>query len=168
MKKIIVRNNDESITIIFFNEKKYKDDPSNCKAIKPYLNKEWFVTDQLIGKSDIESHKQLYVEPNSIEIKKDLAWEKVLMPDQLIKRKHINHLQSLLDAELDKQSPDPVTVVKMQRQIQKEHAIPASAGNDSEYWLEKSIEGLARAPKQKPEVEAKLNAKLQELRGKNG
>lgn len=165
---LIVVNQDLTIDIIFLNPKKYgiKEGQilySECKALKRYSNPSWFVTDQSIDKSDLESRRQLYVEEGSTEIKKDLAWEKILMPDQLIKKKHLKAIQDEIDLEAAKQNPDVIKIVKKQSELRQAQNEPAGSKNESAFWAQKAIDGLARASKPKPQIAAKLAAKLQEL-----
>jgi hypothetical protein len=126
---------------------------------------EWFVTDQIIDKSDLESRKQLYWE--GTEVKKDLAWEKRLMPDQLIKRKAISNIESDIDIEIDKPIPDSVKLVKLQRDKEKLSKIKAGPHNEDVIWLNKAIEGLDRkvadGESDKPEIRQKLADKIAEL-----
>jgi hypothetical protein len=169
MKKIIVVKTDGSISIIHPNQKKYGDEDgkkpySECKMLQLYPDQEWFVTDQVIDKSDLESRKQLYVEAGTTEIKKDLTWEKMLMPDQLIKRKHLKALQKEFEEELEKSNADPLVCMRLNSQINKDAERPAGPNNDSEFWSAKALERLSKASKAKPEIEAKLNAKLAKLR----
>lgn len=166
MSKIILVQPDTSIKIIVPNSKKYGDgkkEYSECLALKKEINPNWFITDQLIDKSDLESHKQLYVESGTTEIKKDLGWEVMLMPDQLIKQKHLKAIQKEIDLELESTDPDILKILKKQSEIKKLQQEPAENDNSSSFWIQKAIDGLARASKPKPQIEEKLAAKLEEL-----
>lgn len=172
--KIIIRNKQTSeIDIVIPNPNKYGDGKIpyiECKALKDLDTDkfEWFLTDQQIDKSDLESRRQLYVEEGSTEIKKDLAWEAVMMPDHVIKRKHIKNLNKLLEQESESETADPMKVVKLWMDVKKNSEKKASASNESPYWIEKAIEGLGRAEKDKPKIKERLEAKLAELVVNNG
>ena len=148
-KKIIVKKNDGGIIILIPNENKYgkgkgKKGYSECKGLKKYIDQGlgWFLTDEDIDKSDLESRKQLYHDGDTI--KKDINWELRLMPDQLIKRKSLQKNFSFSDFEKR-----------------------AKAHNDDPYWLNKAIEGLddrvSKGEADKPLIRQKINDRLNEL-----
>lgn len=180
--RIIVKKPDSGVIIINFNEEKYgpeyKEIPDDliegkiniirpyeeCKGLKPYieLGYEWFLSDQPIDKSDLESRKQLYHDGDVV--KKDISWEKSLMPDQLIKKKHLKKLGEDLDIELNSEAPDPIKTIKLQREIDKCKDHKAGVHNEDCKWCEIALEGLKHADIPKPEIEKKLKDKIKELK----
>jgi hypothetical protein len=169
---IIIKKQDLGVKIVHPNPGKYGEGLkpySECKSVQGLQPDEWFATDQVIDKSDLESRKQLYWE--GTEVKKDYEWNKRLMPDQLIKRKAINYIDSEMDKEIEKSTPDVVVLMKFQRDKDKLSKIKAGSDNEDPIWIEKAIEGLDRkvadGEPDKPEIRIKLQNKLGELNAKD-
>lgn len=141
---------------------------SECKGLQKYINPdhpefigevcEWFWQDESIDKSSIESRKQLYHDGNSV--KADSDWSVRIMPDQLIKQKHIKALNAELDTHLD--NDDALNALKKQREIEKAKVIKAGWHNEECFWAEKALQGLSRASKDKPIIREKLERIISE------
>lgn len=170
---IIIKKPDLGVIRLIPNSDKYgegKKPFSECKGLKPYLDQglEWFMcdNDDLPPKSTLESRKQWYHDGNTV--KADLSWEIRLMPDQLIKRKHIKRLQAQIGQELEKENPDPVALVKLQRKCDQCKEKKAGNQNEDAYWLEVAQANLderaAKGESDKPLIREKLTAKLKELK----
>lgn len=129
---------------------------SELEVLKGLSEDQWFLTDQEIDKSDLESRKQLYVDGETI--KKDLDWEKRLMPDQLIKKKEIAGISKKMKTETD-----PVKIAVFMSDLEEIKSKEAGIDNEEKYWAEKALAGLDRAEKDKPEVRTKLEQKIQDL-----
>lgn len=177
MKKVIIKCPDSGFKIVMPNAKKYGEGLkpySEMKVLQGLSADDWFLVDaDSIDKSDLESRKQLYWENDqdgNPVIKKDLNWEKRLMPDQLIKKKRLAKLEKELDDELAKEAPNAVVVAKKQRDCEKIKVKKAGPQNEDPFWLDESIKGLnekvAKGESDKPDVRKKLQDKIKELRGK--
>lgn len=111
-------------------------------------------------------HEMIHFDGECIKenLKQDKEWNVVLMPDFLIKQKRIEDHNSKLDEELVKDSPDPVAVVKLQRNIDK-----CKLENDPLIIKQWAVEGLdqrvADGKQDKDVVRVKLLAKIEELKG---
>lgn len=171
-KIIVVKKHDSGIIRVIPELNKYGDGKkpfSECKGLKPYIDQglEWFVcdNDDLPPKSTLESRKQWYHEGNTV--KADLNWEIRLMPDQLIKRKHIKRLQAQIDEELKKENPDPIALMKLQRKCEQCKDKKAGNQNEDSYWLEIAQanleERITKGESDKPLIQKKLQAKIKEL-----
>lgn len=95
-------------------------------------------------------------------LKQDKEWNCVLMPDFLIKQKRLASKAALLDAELEKQEPDPVQVVKLQREIEKTKECNCPIKH-KEWALEGLDSRVAKGESDKPVVRQKLLNKKAEL-----
>jgi len=153
----------------------YKKPFSECKALKSYdpetkvysdAGHDWFPHDGVVDESGIESSAQLYHDGTN-EIKKDLNWEIKLMPDYIIKNKHLERIRADLDTELEKINPDAVKVVKMQRDLDKHKEIKAGGHNEDPVWINVAIANLdkrvAKGEADKPGIRQKLIDKKAEL-----
>lgn len=129
---------------------------------------EWFITDEHIDKSDLESRKQLYCDGQ--KIKKDLEWKIRLMPDQLIKRKHLNKLHSKIDEELEKQNPDSIALMKLHQEREFWKSKKCGAHNDCKETSKLALKNLDKkvsdGEPDKPVIRQKLLAKIAELTAK--
>lgn len=164
-KILIIKKADGGIVRIIPNAEKYGEDKKllhQCKAASVYIQdgNTFFEMEQsdFPDKSKLESRCQLYHEGDSIKI--DSAWERRVMPCQLIKSKEIKYQTALIDAELAKEAPDAVELVRAQRKIEQVKTM-----TDVETY-EMAIENLARAEVAKPEIEAKLQEKVSTEKGK--
>jgi len=171
--KIIIKKNNKDISIVYPNINKFgegKRSVSECKGIPE--GSDWFIYDGIIDKSDLESREQLYWEDvdGKTEIKKDLNWEVKLMSDQVVKKKHLNRIRKELDGELEKETPDPITVSKLQRSLDKHKEIKAGPHNEDETWTTIAIQNLdkrvSKGESDKPIIRQKLQDKLNELKNK--
>lgn len=108
-------------------------------------------------------HEMLYFDGDcKLEnLKQDKSWETVLMPSFLIVKKHIKHLDKSLDAELAKDSPDPIAAIKLSQK--KEAAKKLDPITNEKELLEIALEGLGRASVEKPIIKAKLEEKIKDL-----
>jgi len=118
-----------------------------------------------IEESDLpphEYHEQLHFDgPCAKEnLKVDRAWNVQIMPECLIKEKHLKKLDAKIDAELEKENPDPVELARLQRKKEK------AKGYCSKEWLQQAMANLdARVEggePDKPLIRQKLQAKLNE------
>lgn len=87
-------------------------------------------------------------------IKQDKTWEKCLMPNFLIKQKQEKYLNDQLDAELAKEAPDTVEVIRISRQKDKLKTMT----DEEVYQL--ALDNLDRAELDKPVIRQKLQQKL--------
>lgn len=69
-------------------------------------------------------------------LKQDKSWEVRLMPEFLIKEKHHARLDSKIDAELEKESPDVIALMKLQREKD------TSKKWDEKKWYEQALKNL--------------------------
>lgn len=105
-----------------------------------------------------EYTNQMIIVDGAITVDTDKS--KTIMPAKIIKAKEIAYQTALIDAELAKESPDAVALVRAQRKIEQVKTM-----TDVETY-EMAIENLARAEVAKPEIEAKLQEKVTEEKGK--
>lgn len=94
-------------------------------------------------------------------LKQDLTWEKYLMPCFLVKEKHIKSLNSLIEAEIAKESSDALELFVLSNK--KEIAKKLNPEVNEKELLEIALAGLARAQIDKPLIRKKLQARLDEL-----
>lgn len=177
--KIIVKNLDQSIVILVPNPKRYSVDEleissgkklhvEKCRGLKKYKDQglEWFITDDLIDKSDLETREQLYHDGDSI--KKDLSWEVMLMPDHVVKNRSIKDLEEKIDTELSKPTPQELEVFRLNREISKLKEKKVNFYGHSLEWLSKAMEGLDQrvydGKADKTLIRQKLLAKMEELK----
>ena len=139
---------------------KYQDDIDSCKIPEGLASCSVMVTD-LDAIPAREHTAQLYME--SDVLKSDTAWEKTLMPDSIVKMKHVANAESQLDAGLALPSPDPIAMLKLQRDAEISKKEEASDTNDSLYWANKALEGLDRAETDKPAIRTKIEANIAKL-----
>lgn len=165
MTKIVIKKKDGGVAIIHPNLEIYGDG-NNLKpfseevSLKKYLSEghSYFLCsdDEIPSKLNLESRKQLYHDGDAIKI--DSAWEVRIMPTALIKQKHHAKLDTKLDAELEKPSPDIVSLMKMQREKD------ASKNWTDEEWhlqaLKNLDEKVQKGEPDKPVIRKKLQEKL--------
>lgn len=91
-------------------------------------------------------------------LKHDHEWEENIMNDCLIRSRHEATLDAELDAELEKNNPDPVVCLKKTREVEKLRKM----GKRELFSL-----ALAKLKKEgkKPKIQVKLEAKIAELEG---
>jgi hypothetical protein len=168
--KIIVKLPSKDVVIIHLNIDLHGEGKipySECAALQKYINPEhpeftvlheWYVTDEVIDKSTLESRKQLMWEDvdGRTVIKKDDGWNVKLMPDQLIKKKHLDRLKAKLDAELDKEEPDTITALKLQRNLDKVKEVKITEQH-SAFWADIALKNMDEDGISKPDIRAKLN-----------
>ena len=118
----------------------------------------------------IESRKQLFHDGNNVKV--DVAWEKNLMPDQLIKRKHLKKLHDKIREELSKESPDTIKISKFQHEYADHSNIKAGIHNEDSHWAELSLkkldEKVANGEPDKPIIREKLLGKINQLKQEKG
>lgn len=90
----------------------------------------------------------------------DENWSKHLMPDYVIKIKEIKAAREAVKSETD-----PVKAIVASIELDELKEKEADIDNRDPFWTQKALDGLARAETPKPEIEAKLRAKLAELGG---
>ena len=172
-KVIIFKKPDLGIIQLYVNEKKFgegkrdfKEDPIFQKYIK--MGYDYFVTDvkNIPSKKGIESRKQLYHDGDKIKV--DSKWEHRLMPDQLIKKKHIDRLNSKLDNHLSGKNPDTIEVLRIHREIDKHKSIKAGPQNEDTHWLNIAHQNLDENVKNghndKNNIRKLLNEKISEIK----
>lgn len=93
-------------------------------------------------------------------LKQDKEWAAQLMPLFLIKQKQENFINTILDSELEKESPDVIEVVRKCREKEK-----LKNKNESELY-KMALENLSRSEIDKPIIREKLIAKIEELKTK--
>lgn len=96
-------------------------------------------------------------------LKQDKEWTKVLMPAFLVKEKHVKNLESEIDAELEKEDPDAILVMKKKRQYEKAKLLHHEDNAKEIYEI--ALSNLSRATKDVSVVKAKIEAKIAELGG---
>lgn len=103
-------------------------------------------------------HEQLYFDgdPSKDTLKVDIDWTKKLMPAWVIKQKHQDRLLRKLDAELAKDDPDPVALIKLQREKDQ-----VKDWDDARMY-QQALANIEEDNKDKPGIVNKLNAKIQE------
>lgn len=174
MINIIIKKEDGGIIKLIPNHNKYGDNKipySECKGLKPYIEQglEWFLcdNDNLPSKEGLESRKQLYHDGDSVKV--DTDWSVRLMPDQLIKKKHLKKLSEKIDAELDSNVQDPINVIKLQRQYEFCKSKKAGVHNEDNFWSELALENLdarvENGESDKKTIRKKLKEKIKELKG---
>ena len=166
MKCFCFKHADGSVSFVHLNSNKYSFDGEFGKI--PATESPEFVrlTSQGLGyfitetqdKSDIESRVQLYHDGLTDEVKKDLSWEFVLMPDAVIKKKYVEDFNTEIELELAKETPDFGVVNRLNREKEV-----------SKDWthvecLTKAVEGLdnriAKGKADKSLIRQKLLAKI--------
>lgn len=170
MKQIVIKKDNNDIEIITPNYDIYSDEPKYENGIQtkwPYSEvksidgRNYFLIDfGSIDKTDIDCFEQLYWENDengNTQIKKDHNWEQRLMPKFLIKIKHTKRLESKLDIELNKQTPDVVKIVKLQEEKEK------IRDWDDKKCYEQALANLVEDGHNKQTIVEMLNKKIQEL-----
>jgi hypothetical protein len=140
---------------------KYQGDMDNCKVPDDLVDCSVMVMD-LDEVPQVEHSVQLHLDAGVL--KSDTAWEKTLMPDALVKMKHLTDIESSLDEKLASDSPDVVTVLRLQREVDISNKEAADNSNKSLYWAGKALEGLDRAEIDKPAIRTKLEANIVKLK----
>lgn len=172
-KVVIFKKPDLGIIKIHYHEDKFgegKRDFREDRVFKKYLEMgyDYFVTDMknIPSKKGIESRKQLYHDGD--EVKFDSKWEYRLMPDQLIKSKHITRLNSKLDKLLSSKNADPIEALRIAREIEKHKAVAAGPHNTDLHWLKVADSNLDERVKSgesdKPKIRKAIKAKLEDLK----
>lgn len=176
--QIVIKLHGMDVALLDPNPEKYGDGKkpySSCKGLIPYVENgfHWSVLDKRVDKSDIETREQLYWEEKpdgTTLVKKDYDWAVKLMPEHIIKKRHLKRLQKELDDELEKPSPDAVALIKKQRECDKCRDMKAGNQNEDPYWIEVALKNLDKrvsgGEPDKPEIRKKLQDKLKELKEK--
>lgn len=107
---------------------------------------------------DHEYTNQMIIVDGAITVDTDKV--KTVMPTKFIKAKEIAYQKSLIDLELSQENPDAVKLIQAQRAAEKVLTM-----TDVEVY-ELAKDNLARAEVQKPEIAAKLDEKINELKSK--
>ena len=87
-------------------------------------------------------------------LKHDDGWNEILMPLDLITMKHRARLVARADAELDKDSPDPIVVARLERDKRK-----IKDKTDKEMY-QQALDNLDEDGHQKPKIRQKLQEKI--------
>lgn len=109
-----------------------------------------------------EYHESLYFDGDCIKenLKVDTSWEVQLMPEGLIKEKHLTRVNTKLDQELNKQTPSLLDVVKLQRKKEK------AKDFKTKEWYQQALanldERVANGEPDKPLIRQKLQEKINE------
>lgn len=160
-------NNDVEIETVSPKYQSSLGTDKECK-IPPHLNQfDYSIMsyEQVPKIGEIEDWAQLYHENNNL--KKDLSWEVRLMPDHLLKRKHLKSLSDKIETELMKDTPDPIVIARLQLDCEKCKKEKAGPHNENLFWAEKALAGLERAEIDKPVIRQKLEEKISKLRGES-
>ncbi len=169
--KIIIKFKNSDLAIIYPNLNKYgyegeKIPFEECKALLPYKNGEqecvgWYVTDEIIDKSDLETREQLYWEDDPATggtlIKKDFGWKVKLIPAAHIRLKHKKRLIRKIGEELANASPDQLAIARLN------HELCCIMDKTDKEWYEQALINLAEDGHDKPEIVVKINEKIKEL-----
>jgi len=175
MARVIIKRPDGTLNILNPNQDKYDhkgNDPKKkplleCKPLKELTKSGKKVSEEYecfaididdIDVSDIEHTDQFYCDGH--ELKKDYGWEKNLMPDYIIKNRHINDLNNSLKTETD-----PLQAIKIFSEINDIKEKKATNKNTDVFWSELALKSLEKSSKQKPEIKKKLQQKIKELKG---
>ena len=107
-----------------------------------------------------------FAQANGVKI--DADWSQKLMPARVVLKKERERLQSEIDAELERPIPDAVEIMRKQRGLDKIREINASEDLEAEVY-HMALQGLdarvAGGEPDKPQIRAKLQAKIAELQG---
>lgn len=108
----------------------------------------------------VEYQEQIYFDGECIKenLKVDQPWEVQLMPPVLIKQKHLEKKEAELDAELEKQNPNPIKVIKFFREIEKTKK--KKDGDLYQTALTNLDEKVAAGEPDKPVIRQKLLVKI--------
>lgn len=94
-------------------------------------------------------------------LKKDLTFEIQLMRSETIKKKYLKKLNEKLDSELNKSIPDPILILKTQREKEK------SKDWTEDQWYQQAIKNLDErvigGESDKPIIRQKILNKIREL-----
>lgn len=167
MKVRVFKKNDGSV-VYNYPSQKYQDRIEDCKIPDELNGLPFIVADTAeIPKSNSNTgdyHEMIHFDGDCHKdnLKQDKEWNCVLMPDFLIKQKRLASKAAILDAELEKQSPDPVQVVKLQREIEKTKECNCPIKH-KEWALEGLDSRVAKGESDKPVVRQKLLNKKAEL-----
>ena len=136
---------------------------AECKALIPFAGLPWVVMDKsdIPPKTSVATREQFYWDGD--EIKVDTDFSVVLMHDHTIKKKHLTHLNSQIDAELAKQTPNVVELIRLQREYQTVKERKTSGYNKDPFWINIALASLSRSQKDTTIIEQKLQQKKQEL-----
>lgn len=95
---------------------------------------------------------QFYYDESGV-LRHDHNWDECLMPDSSIIQRHKKILEVELDQELEKESPDPVKVIRKDRELKK-------LGKLSEQEVYELALSKLEAEGKKPKIQEKLRKKL--------
>lgn len=162
-QKIRIFKKPDGRAILNYVAAKYTNDLENCRIPPdleglPYV----VVSREDIASLEIEYVEQLYIDGDCKKenLKKDIGWENCLMSWSTIRKKHLDNINAKLDTELDNEQPDPVTVLKLQRQKEK------CASFSQKDWYQQAIENLdnrvQNGEPDKPVVRQKLLSRIQD------
>ena len=165
MKCRVFRKQDGGV-VYNWPSKNWQDKVEECPIPADLEGLDFIVLDleELPREDSLFYHEQLHFDgPLSKEnLKVDSSWDKQLMPNFLIKEKHLKKINQKLDAELEKVDPDMAEVVTLNRKKEKIEYF-----NDLQ-MLELALEGLnervTAGELDKPTVRQKLNNKINQLR----
>ena len=166
---IIIKHSNGDFSIMHPSLDKYGEGKiplEECKALLPYKNGEkeccgWYITDEIIDKSDIETREQLYWEDDPTTgktlIKKDFGWNVKLIPYQHIRIKYKKRLLKKIGEELSKETPDQVKLAKLN------YELSTIMDKTEKEWYEIALKNIEEDKHSKPDIVNKLNDKIKEL-----
>lgn len=171
MKVIVFRKNNGT-AIVNRPSLKYQNNIKKLKIPKPFQDLSFIIlneSDVLIDRKKNEFPEMLYFDGDCKKenFKKDVGWDVCLMPSWLIAKKHLDNCESAIDAELEKDSPDPLVIVRHNRDI--DHCKKMIKSRDQKSCYELALKNLdkrvERGESDKPIVREKIIQKLTSLVG---
>lgn len=135
------------------------DFPEECKSSN-FID----VEESLIPLPEDSNHQLFFDGEISVQnLKRDKDGAVKIYPLSLLRNKFLKEINSKIDTELEKESPDSISIVRLQREKEKLILL-----TDKELY-EKAIAGLdervAGGEPDKPLIREKLQAKIKELGG---
>ena len=184
MKSFVIINEDGSLTISHPNLDKFGDEEgkrpfSEYPPLQRYEGKEkhLILRSELPKHSDMENHRQRYFDPVDNSVKIDTNWDIQLMPLPLVKARYINKIHSEIEAELEKEEPDPIVLARKQIDVVKAEKTPTMLtpkatledpepkGIQNPIWYDIALDSLdkrvAGGEADKPKIRQKLEALIQ-------
>lgn len=183
-KVIVVKKEDGGVVLIYpselFGEEEGQRPFSSCPALLTHIEqgRSWFICDstEIQNLSNRESRKQLYHDGDTVKVDKN--WGIRLMPSHCIKSRHIESIDTRIDALLSSNVTDPMEVVKYQREKEKclnvkckcprELRLLACECGHDEFWYDIALKNLdkrvAKGESDKPLIRQKLNKQIKKFK----
>lgn len=93
----------------------------------------------------------------------DINWEVVLMPKEEISKKHVKRCMDNIEAELNKENPDIVKLIRLNHEKEKAKEFGKFKTPENAKLYEMALKNLQEDGHNKPKIIKKLQDKIKEL-----